>query len=75
MRKQIDVSTGTCNEFFKLLKNFAYYELIAISMNRKLPVEKRIKVFHFDSIKFTPSLRKKTFEFYGNALDWKIESV
>lgn len=51
MRKQIDVSTGTCNEFFKLLKNFAYYELIAISMNRKLPVEKRIKV----SISIQPS--------------------
>lgn len=37
MKKQINSSIVTCNEFFKLLKNFAYYELIAISGVSKLP--------------------------------------
>lgn len=40
MKKQVDVSIVTCNEFFKLLKNFACYELIAISGVSKLPQKK-----------------------------------
>lgn len=48
MKKQVDVSIVTCNEFFKLLKNCllradCYFRCI------EAPPE---KVFHFDSTKF-----------------------
>lgn len=66
MKKQVDVSIATCNEFFKLLKNFACYELIAISGVSKLPQKKC-------SISIQPSF-ERFYSFFSHSLKEKSQN-